>query len=44
MNDNFEAYKKTKEPENHDAIFECQYLLTYVNNCTQIHLTLPNLI
>ena len=38
------GYRKTKEPENRDA-FLCQISLNiYVNNCNQIHLTLPNLI
>ena len=36
-------YRKSEEPENRDPFFEGQYLLIYVNNCTQTHLTLPNL-
>ena len=35
--------KETEELEIHDAIFECRYLLIYVNNCIQLHLALPNL-
>ena len=37
------VYMNTEEPKNRDAFFECQYLLIYLNNCTQIHLALPNL-
>ena len=38
------CYRKTEEPENHEAFFYVRFLLICVNNCIQMHLTLLNLI
>ena len=41
---NLEHVPEIRELENRDAFFYFKFLSIYVNNCFQMHLTLPNLI